>query len=104
LSGTYALRTAPTTVDTYLHAVRQAHRFLHARGVTFEAARRADLEAFMADLLVRRTPATAATYLKVLKILYAWLVEEGEVPADPTLRMRPPIVPTNRSRSCPTTG
>jgi site-specific recombinase XerD len=72
-------------VSTYLHAVRQAHRFLHARGVTFEAAGRADLEAFMADLLARRTPATAATYLKVLKILYAWLVEEGEVPADPTV-------------------
>jgi hypothetical protein len=47
----------------------------------------------MADLLARRTPATAATYLKVLKILYVWLVEEGEVPADPTVRIRPPIVP-----------
>jgi site-specific recombinase XerD len=88
-----AANRAPTTVSTYLHAIRQAHRFLHARGRTFEAATRADLEAFMADLLSRRTPATAATYLKVLKILYAWLVEEGEVPADPTLRMRPPIVP-----------
>jgi len=47
----------------------------------------------MADLLARREPSTAATYHKVLKILYAWLVEEGEVPADPTVRMRPPIVP-----------
>jgi site-specific recombinase XerD len=47
----------------------------------------------MADLLARRAPATAATYHKVLKILYAWLVEEGEIPSDPTLRMRPPIVP-----------
>jgi site-specific recombinase XerD len=88
-----AANRATTTVATYLHAVRQAHRFLHARGVTFEAASRADLEAFMADLLIRRTPATAATYHKVLKILYAWLVEEGEVAADPTVRMRPPIVP-----------
>jgi site-specific recombinase XerD len=88
-----AANRAPTTVATYLHAVRQAHRFLDARGATFEAATRADLEAFMADLLARRTPATAATYLKVLKILYAWLVEEGEVPTDPTARMRPPIVP-----------
>jgi hypothetical protein len=40
--------------------------FLHAPGVTFEADTRADLEAFMVNLLVRRTPATAATYLKVL--------------------------------------
>jgi hypothetical protein len=42
-----AANRAPTTVSTYLHAVRQAHRFLHARGKTFEAATRADLEAFM---------------------------------------------------------
>jgi integrase/recombinase XerC len=88
-----AANRAPTTVATYLHAVRQAHGFLHDRGTTLEAATRADLEAFMADLLARRAPATAATYHKVLKILYAWLVEEGEAPADPTLRMRPPIVP-----------
>jgi site-specific recombinase XerD len=47
----------------------------------------------MADLLARRTPATAATYIKVLKILYAWLMEEGETSTDPTARMRPPIVP-----------
>jgi site-specific recombinase XerD len=47
----------------------------------------------MADLLTRREPSTAATYHKVLKILYAWLVEEGEIPANPTMHMRPPIVP-----------
>jgi site-specific recombinase XerD len=88
-----AANRAPTTVATYLHALRQAHSFLHARGTTLEAATRADLEAFMGDLLARRAPATAATYHKVLKILYAWLVEEGEVPADPMVRMRPPIVP-----------
>src|SRR5215204_2805826 len=65
-----ATNRAPTTVSTYLHAVRQAHRFLHARGTTLEAATRADLEAFLTDLLARRAPATAATYHKVLKILY----------------------------------
>jgi site-specific recombinase XerD len=89
----HAANRAPTTVSTYLHAIRQAHGFLPARDTTLEAATRADLEAFLADLLTRRAPATAATYHKVLKLLYAWLVEEGEVAADPTLRMRPPIVP-----------
>jgi hypothetical protein len=34
----------------------------------------------MADLLTRRTPSTAATYHKVLKLLYAWLAEEEEIP------------------------
>jgi site-specific recombinase XerD len=81
------------TVTTYLIAVRQADVFLRGRGTSIEAATRADLEAFMGDLLARRAPATAATYHKVLKILYAWLVEEGEVLANPTVRMRPPIVP-----------
>jgi hypothetical protein len=51
-----AANRAPTTVANYLHAVQQAHRFLHARGITLEAASRADLEAFMADLLTRREP------------------------------------------------
>ena len=47
----------------------------------------------MGDLLARRAPATAATYYKVLKILYAWLAEEEEIPADPMARMKRPIVP-----------
>jgi hypothetical protein len=61
------------TVTTYLIAVRQADVFLRGRGTTIEAATPADLEAFMGDLLARRAPATAATYYKVLKILYALL-------------------------------
>jgi site-specific recombinase XerD len=81
------------TVASYLIGVRQADAFLRARGTTIQAATRADLEAFIADLLARRAPSTAATYYKVLKILYAWLVEEAEIPVDPMARMRPPIVP-----------
>jgi site-specific recombinase XerD len=81
------------TVATYLIGLRQAEAFLRARGTTVEAASRADLEAFMGDLLIRRAPSTAATYYKVLKLLYAWLAQEEEIPADPMARMRPPIVP-----------
>ncbi len=56
----------------------------------------------MADVLARgRAPSTAATYHKVLKLLYAWLVEEEEIPTDPMAKLRPtdradkpvPIVP-----------
>ena len=43
----------------------------------------ADLEAFMADLLARRMTSTAATYHKVLKILYGWLADEEEIPVNP---------------------
>jgi site-specific recombinase XerD len=82
------------TVATYLIALRQAEAFLTAtRGTTLATAGRADLEAYLGDLLTRRAPATAATYYKVLKLLYQWLEDEDELPASPMTKMRPPIVP-----------
>jgi site-specific recombinase XerD len=88
-----ALNRSERTIATYLIGLRQADAFLSAHGTTLQAATRADLEAFMTDLLGRRAPSTAATYHKVLKLLYAWLVEEEELSADPMARLRPPIVP-----------
>jgi site-specific recombinase XerD len=82
------------TVATYLIALRQAETFLAAtRGTTLAEAGRADLEAYLGDLLTQRAPATAATYYKVLKLLYQWLEDEDELPASPMAKMRPPIVP-----------
>jgi site-specific recombinase XerD len=81
------------TVATYLIAARQAEAFLAARGLGFVDAGRADLEAFLGDLLARRAASTAATYHKVLKVLYRWLEEEEEVAANPTAKLRPPIIP-----------
>jgi site-specific recombinase XerD len=82
------------TVATYLIALRQATAFLTAaRGTTLAAADRADLEAYLSDLLTRRAAATAATYHKVLKLLYQWLEDEDELPTNPMAKMRPPIVP-----------
>jgi site-specific recombinase XerD len=88
-----ATNRADSTVGTYLIAARQAEAFLRARGTELPQASRADLEAFMGDLLARRSPATAATYHKVLRILYAWLEEEGEIPVSPMARLRAPIIP-----------
>jgi site-specific recombinase XerD len=79
----YAENRSARTVTTHLIAVRQADTFLRGRGL--EAATRADLEAFMGDLLARRIPSTAATYHKVLKILYGWLAEEEAIPTNPIL-------------------
>jgi site-specific recombinase XerD len=81
------------TVATYLIALRQAEAFLTARGTTLSEAGRADLEADLGDLLTRRAAATAATYYKVLKLLYQWLEDEDELPANPMAKMRPPIIP-----------
>jgi site-specific recombinase XerD len=92
------------TIATYLHGLRQAEMFLDARGTTVEAATHADLEAFMADLLARRTASTAATYYKILKVLYGWLIDEEELEADPMAKMKPPIVPANPVPIVPADG
>ncbi len=45
-------------------------------------------------LLARRAASTAATYYKVLKVLYGWLEEEDELPGpNPMAKMKPPLVP-----------
>jgi site-specific recombinase XerD len=80
----YAENRSARTVTTYLIAVRQAN-ILRERGASLEAATRGDLEAFLGDLLSRRMASTAATYHKVLKILYGWLAEEEEIPTNPIL-------------------
>jgi site-specific recombinase XerD len=108
------------TVATYLMGLRQAETFLRERPdrarctdereraalrpTTIEAATRADLEAFMGDVLTRRSPSTAATYYKVLKLVYAWLLDEQELDADPMARMRPPIVPAKPVPIVPAEG
>ena len=63
-----------------------------AHGVCLRDATRADLEDFLADLLARRSAATAATRYKVLRVLYRWLEEEEDVP-NPMAKMRPPLIP-----------
>jgi len=81
------------TVASYLESVRQVEAYLGARGKGLTDAGRADLEAFLGDLLTRRAAGTVATRYKVLKILYRWLEEEDEIATDPMVRMKPPIVP-----------
>jgi site-specific recombinase XerD len=82
------------TVATYLIGLRQAEAFLAAaRGTTLAEAGRADLEAYLGELLTRRAAATAATYYKILKLLYQWLEDEDELPTSPMAKMRPPLVP-----------
>jgi site-specific recombinase XerD len=88
-----ALNRSQQTVATYLIAARQAEAFLTARGTSLAGARRADLEAYFGDLLTHRSASTAATYHKVLRLLYRWLKEEDEIAASPMANLRPPIVP-----------
>jgi site-specific recombinase XerD len=88
-----AANRSENTVASYLESVRQAEAFLATRGRTLLSARRTDLEAFLADLLRRRSPSTVATRHKVLGVLYRWLQEEEEITTNPMVRIKAPIVP-----------
>lgn len=81
------------TVETYLEAVRLLEAFLTVRGLGVADAGRADIEAFLADLLARWKPATAANRYRSLKVFYAWLEEEGEISSNPMAKMKPPAIP-----------
>src|SRR6266545_3526087 len=61
------------TVASYLVGVRQFTAFLRPYGRELTQATRADLEAFIADLLGHWSAATASTRYKQLQALYRWL-------------------------------
>jgi site-specific recombinase XerD len=88
-----AANRSERTIASYLESLRQAEAFLAARSKGLADARRADLEAFLGDLLTRRAAGTVATRYKVLRILYGWLEEEDEIAANPMAKVKPPIVP-----------
>lgn len=91
-----AANRAPRTIDAYLDAARQLEAFLTSRGmpVAVDAIAREHIEAFLADTLARGLSAsTAAGYYRRLQQLFRWLDEEGEIPASPMMKMRPPHVP-----------
>jgi site-specific recombinase XerD len=81
------------TVASYLVGVRQFTAFLQPGERELTEATRADMEAFIADLLSRRSASTAATRYKQLQALYRWLEDEEEIAVNPMARMTPPIVP-----------
>jgi site-specific recombinase XerD len=81
------------TVETYLEAVRLLQAYLARQGIDLAEADRAHIEAFLADLLARWKPPTAANRYRSLKVFYAWLEGEGEITADPMAKMKPPAIP-----------
>jgi integrase len=57
----------------------------------------ANAEEFLADLLARRSAATAATRYKVLRVLYRWLEEEEDVPKPMAkIKLPPKAAPPSR--------
>jgi site-specific recombinase XerD len=90
-----AANLSPRTAHTYSEAVTLLARFLAEKGMPQDVAHitREHIETFIADLLERWRPATAANRFRSLQQFFKWLVEEGEIKASPMEKMKPPRVP-----------
>jgi site-specific recombinase XerD len=89
-----AKNRSASTITNYGIAVDQLAAFLSARGMPAQVGsiRREHVEAFVADLLERWKPATAANRFRALQQFFRWLTEEGEIERNPMERMTPPAV------------
>lgn len=90
-----ASNKAPRTVQTYTESLTRFARFLSEQGMPTDPTlvTREHCESFMAELLRLYKPATAHNRYRALSTFFRWLVEEGEIPASPMAKMRPPAIP-----------
>ncbi len=86
---------SPRTVETYTEATRLLAEFPEGRGMPTEVASilREHVEAFLAHLLDRYKPATAANRYRALKRFFGWLIDEGEITDSPMKNIKPPYIP-----------
>ncbi|MDP9358875.1 MAG: tyrosine-type recombinase/integrase [Chloroflexota bacterium] len=86
---------APRTVQTYSESLRRFAEFLTSQGMPTDPVlvAREHIEGFIADLLTRHKPSTAANRYRALQTFFRWLLEEGEISASPMAKMKPPAVP-----------
>jgi site-specific recombinase XerD len=86
---------AEQTITAYTYAPLQLADFLTERGMPSEVAniRREHVEAFLEDLLGRRSAATANNRYRGLIAFFTWLTDEGEIASSPMARMKPPAIP-----------
>jgi hypothetical protein len=96
-----ALNRSERTIATYLISLRQAEAFLRAHGTSLEAATRADLEAFMADVLARgRAPAQRRPTTRCSSSCTPGWSKRKRYPRTRWPGCARRSCPTSRSRSC----
>jgi site-specific recombinase XerD len=90
-----AQNKAEQTVMAYTYAPLQLAEYLYQQGMPTQVAniRREHIEAFLEDLLGRRSAATANNRFRGLVAFFGWLEEEGEIASSPMARMKPPTIP-----------
>jgi site-specific recombinase XerD len=86
---------SPQTINAYCGAVDRFGVFLGAAGMPTQVASitREHIEAFIADVLANRKPATAHQRYRGLLAFFKWCLTEGEIPDSPMRNMTPPILP-----------
>jgi site-specific recombinase XerD len=83
------------TIAAYSYAVLGLTQFLAEHGMPTDTTSitREYVEAYIADQLQTRSPATAHQRYRGLLQFFKWLVEEGEITTNPMANMKPPILP-----------
>jgi hypothetical protein len=91
---------SPRTIEAYTDAVRllAGHCEAHGEPLLASEPRRKHLQAFIADQLARWKPATAHNRYRGLHAFFKWAVAEGDLEASPMDGMKPPQLPSSRSR------
>jgi site-specific recombinase XerD len=89
-----AERKSPKTIQLYQAGAEQYLQWCSNRAPgEIPRLDRASVDGFVSHLLdLGRAPATAHAYQKALRQFAHWLVDEGELDADPLLGIRPPKV------------
>ena len=90
-----AQNRAYKTVKSYMEALRLFDAFLADKGMPRDVGniKRDHVEAFIAQVLATRRPATGANRYRSLQQFFKWAAEEGEVKESPMARMKVPHVP-----------
>jgi len=90
-----AKNRSPATIASYLRCGTNLADFLESKGMptAVGTVTREHVEAFLADLLDRLSPATAAKHYRSLQQFWKWLEDDGEITRSPMERMTPPAVP-----------
>lgn len=92
---------ADNTIDSYRRDLRQYCEFVEARGLAIDAAKPADVRAFIASLGdsgSRPADATVARKISTLKSFYKFLFREGTASSDPVSA----VMTTRKGRKLPT--
>jgi hypothetical protein len=91
---------SPRTIEAYTDAVRLLATYCQAHGRPLLAGqlRREHVQEFIADQLARWKPATAHNRYRGLHAFFKWAVAEGDLAVSPMGGMKPPQLPSNRSR------